>query len=478
MIFNTLRFAIFFSLVYVLYRILNHKWQNVLLLAASYIFYSFWDYRFLSLILASTLFNYYLGIKIGEAESDGRGKLYLVLCIMLNLLLLGFFKYFNFFAANLHILAIKLFGWQMGKVTLNLILPLGISFYTFQAMSYPIDVYRRVMKPTRHLLDFALFIAFFPQLVAGPIERAKNLLPQILNKRNMTIEQFYGGSWLIFWGLFKKIVIADNLAKVARDAFGPALSPSGLVLLIATYAFAFQVYADFSGYSDMARGLARLMGFDLMVNFRTPFFAPNVYDFWQRWHISLTTWIKEYLYYPLALAKFWGRQLGAPLVVVLTWAIMGLWHGAEWKFVMWGCYHAIVIVLYSRFRPYLLAMRPKSGGIISKGLQLFNTFFVFHLFCIGILFFAADSTGHVFRILNGISSGTFMLSQLNIKAVGLALPLIGSLVVMEYFQYKRADEMVIHKWPPLMRACVYYLILYGIILYGDFAAQRYYYFQF
>lgn len=476
MLFNSIQFALFFLAIYSLYLVLKHKWQNRMLLLASYIFYSFWDWRFLSLIIVSTIFNYYLGLKIEDSPDKRRRKIFLISAICLNLGMLAFFKYFNFFTDNLQAL-LGLFGWRMSRVTLNIVLPLGISFYTFQAMSYPIDIYRRVIKPTRHFFNFALFIAFFPQLVAGPIERARNLIPQIANKRNITLNQFYQGCWLIFWGLYKKILIADNLAKITNVAFGKDSVIFGSTALIVTYAFAFQVYADFSGYSDMARGLAKLMGFNLMLNFRVPFFSINLYDFWQRWHISLTTWIKEYLYYPLALAKFFGKQLKAPLVVIMTWAIMGLWHGAAWRFILWGVYHGVILVVYSRIRPYLNSIRPKNQ-LLSNSWLAFQIFVVFNLFCIGILFFAAQSVPQALAILHNTVFGFFLPQQFNINMVTPIILLLFPLVALEWFQYKNDDEMVIFRWPVLVRGFVYYILLYTIIMYGDFSAQKYYYFQF
>jgi len=476
MLFNTLRFALFFLSLYVLYRLLKHKWQNRLLLIASYIFYAFWDWRFLSLILFSTLFNYYLGLKIDSATQPNKGKAYLVSSVCLNLAVLGFFKYFNFFADNLQSL-LGLFGWHPGWVTFNIILPLGISFYTFQAMSYPIDIYRKVIKPTRNPFDFALFIAFFPQLVAGPIERARNLIPQIVNERKITQEEFCQGCWLIFWGLYKKILIADNLAKIADSVFGASGSFYGGTILIATYAFAFQVYADFSGYSDMARGLAKVMGFNLMVNFRMPFFSKNPFDFWQRWHISLTTWIKEYLYYPLALGRFFGRQLKPPVVIMLTWTIMGFWHGAAWRFVLWGAYHGAILIIYNKLRPYFNTMRLKER-FSSDTWDALRMFFVFHLFSIGIIFFAVQSTPEVFTALQRIALDLMSPYRLDMGMLSLLFINIAPLLLMEYFQYKNDNETIILTWPTLVRGVIYFIILYSIILYGDFSAQKYYYFQF
>lgn len=476
MLFNSLRFAIFFLVVYSLYRFVSCRWQNRLLLVASYVFYAFWDWRFLSLVVASTFLNYYFGLKIGELDDKYRRKRLLIYIVCLNLAILGFFKYFDFFADNLQAILWYL-GVRIRRVTLNIVLPLGISFYTFQAMSYPIDIYRGVIRPTRRFFDFALFIAFFPQLVAGPIERARNLLPQIINKRKITKEQFSSGGWLIFLGLYKKIVIADNLAKIANAIFGQMGYFSGAEALIATYAFAFQVYADFSGYSDMARGLAKLMGFNLMLNFKTPFFARNMYEFWQRWHISLTTWIKEYLFYPLALARFWGRQLKAGLVIVLTWAIMGLWHGAAWRFVLWGVYHGFILVIYSRIKPYITGIRFRKR-IVARLFLALQILLVFHLFCVGIIFFAVTSTKEVFFVIRQIVFGFAGGFRYSLNVLALMAGLMIPFLIIEFFQYKSGDEAVVFRWPIGIRIFTYYLILYLTILYGDFGAQRYYYFQF
>lgn len=479
MLFNTVRFFIFFLIIYGLYLFLDRKRQNILLLLASYVFYCFWDWRFLSLILLSTAFNYILGLKIEEGGTPEKKRKFLVLSVCLNLAMLGFFKYFNFFIGNMEAF-LGLFGFNPGPVFFNIVLPLGISFYTFQAMSYPIDIYRGVIKPTRNPLDFALFVAFFPQLVAGPIERARNLLPQFENDRVLTLDRFYKGCWLVFWGLFKKIVIADNIAKFTDVAFGGGIGfYTGGAALIATLLYSIQIYADFSGYSNMARGFAKMMGIDLMVNFRAPFFSHNLYDFWQRWHISLTTWIKEYVYYPIALGKYWGKRLAAPVVVVVTWAIMGFWHGAAWKFIVWGIYHGILLVIYSRIRPYLKAFIP--GGKIATGiLDVAKMIFVFLLFSVGILFFAMGSTVAVAGVLKGIATDIFTWNWVTLGQTGI-VTLIGLLIpllAMEYFQYSTGDEEIIFKCPVIVRGLIYFLILFLIITYGDFGGKEYYYFQF
>lgn len=468
MLFNSLYFAVFFLLFYSLYLVFGHKWQNRLLLAANFLFYAFWDWRFLSLIVASIIFNYYLGAAIGASETNPKRKSYLVLSICLNLGMLVFFKYFNFFIDGLK-----------GPFPLNIILPLGISFYTFQAMSYPIDIYRGMIKPSHSILNLALFISFFPLLTAGPIERARNMLVQFAEKREITLTKFYEGAWLFFWGLYKKIVIADNLARFTSKVFAKqGLSSPGGIVLIATYAIAFQIYADFSGYSDMARGIARAMGFNVMVNFRTPFFSSNIYDFWQRWHISLTTWIKEYVYYPLALARIYGRQIKTRLVIIITWALMGLWHGATLVYLIWGIYHGAAIVVYNKIRPYLTLIKPRKNTTVANIFLTGKILFIFHIFCLGILCFAVKTPSDVIlalkRIISDFSSLYYYVGPAMLSAVVLICPLLA----MEYFQYRSDNELIIFKWPVIVRSLIYFVLFYSIIIYGDFSAKRYFYFQF
>jgi len=477
MAFNSLRFLLFFAIVYLTYLAArDNKRQNWILLGANYIFYAFWDWRFLSLLLLSTFVNFYSGLLIETALSEEKRKRALILNIAFNLGMLGVFKYFNFFTEGLRTV-LGVFGIHTGYSALNIILPLGISFYTFQAISYPVDIYWRRIKPTEDLPAFAIFISFFPLIVSGPIERARNLLPQILGNRKITPALFYSGSWLIFWGLFKKIVIADNLAGITRQFFEMPSSASGGLALFMTYLFTFQLYADFSGYSDMARGVSKLLGFDIMLNFRTPFFSKDLYDLWQRWHISLTSWIKEYLYYPLALARFFGAQLSASMAIIITWAIMGLWHGANSKFIVWGLYHALLLVAYSRIRPYLNLIRPK-GYITSRLWSMAQILVVFNLFSLGLVFFAAPSLPEAFIVFHNIFFNFSHPFRIGYGTVVLLAMLLAPLLVLEYFQHRSDDELILFKWPVLARAALYYALIYLLIVYGDFSVQKYYYFQF
>ena len=291
MFFNSIEFFLFFAVVFGLYVLLSRRAQNRMLLVASYIFYAAWDWRFLSLLLFSSVVDYWVGSAIGRSSDPRRRKFLVSLSLVSNLGILGLFKYAGFFSQSLQ----DLVGQELPQFASDIILPVGISFYTFQTLSYTIDVYRGRLEPIRDFLDFALFVSFFPQLVAGPIERASNLLPQICGERQLGWQNIKSGSWLVLWGLYKKVVIADNLGAVVDAVYRSGSEPTSGELLFATYAFAYQIYCDFSGYSDIARGIARMMGFELMLNFRLPYLAANPADFWRRWHISLSTWLRDYL---------------------------------------------------------------------------------------------------------------------------------------------------------------------------------------
>lgn len=342
MLFNSFDFLLFFVVVFIVQRLLPHRQRNLFLLATSYFFYSCWDWRFLSLIMISTLVDFYCGRAIFGSNVNKIRKRYIVISILTNLGILGFFKYAGFFVDSANILISSL-GHNPTSFHLNIVLPVGVSFYTFQTMSYTIDIYRKQVKPAENIIDFALFVAFFPQLVAGPIERAKNFLPQVLKKPVVSSSMIMEGGWLVFWGLFKKSVIADNMAIIVDQAFSSS-SLAGGDLLIAVYAFAIQIYCDFSGYSDMARGIAKMMGYNLMLNFKVPYFATNPSEFWRRWHISLSSWLRDYLYIPLGGNRNGRLQTYRNLFV--TMLLGGLWHGAAWKFVLWGAYHGTLLALH------------------------------------------------------------------------------------------------------------------------------------
>ena len=362
MFFNSLQFAVFFLIVYGLYLNLPHRLQNRMLLVASYVFYGAWDWRFLSLIAISTVIDFYCGQAMHKSTSDSRRKRFLLISLTANLGMLGFFKYFGFFSESLSLLFSE-FGVNLDPITLNIVLPVGISFYTFQTLSYTIDIYRRDMKPCKDFLDFALFVSFFPQLVAGPIERARRLLPQLTKPRHIDLKLVSGGIYLIAWGLFKKIVIADNLGVYVDSTFANVEFANGEVL-IAVLAFAFQIYCDFSGYSDIARGLARMLGIKLMLNFNLPYIARNPSDFWRRWHISLSTWLRDYLYLSLGGNRKGNRRTYVNLFTVML--LGGLWHGAAWNFVLWGAYHGLLLGIHRAMRPRLEAFVAQGNALMQR----------------------------------------------------------------------------------------------------------------
>ncbi|MCK5760566.1 MAG: MBOAT family protein, partial [Candidatus Delongbacteria bacterium] len=344
MLFNSIEFAIFLPIVFILYWFVfkkNLKAQNFFILTASYIFYGWWDWRFLSLIFFSSIVDYIVGIKLGKTEKPGLRKILLLTSISVNLGFLGFFKYFNFFSESFAD-AFTLFGTSIEPSRLNIILPVGISFYTFQTLSYSIDVYRKKLEPTNDIVAFFAFVSFFPQLVAGPIERATHLLPQFYKKRKFDYFRAVDGSRQILWGLFKKIVVADNCAVYANDIFKNYEQYSGGTLLLGGVFFAFQIYGDFSGYSDIAIGTGRLFGFSLMRNFAFPYFSRDIAEFWRRWHISLSTWFRDYVYIPLGGSK--GSSLLKVRNIFIIFLVSGFWHGANWTFLAWGFLNALYFI--------------------------------------------------------------------------------------------------------------------------------------
>ncbi|MFA5087962.1 MAG: MBOAT family O-acyltransferase [Candidatus Omnitrophota bacterium] len=476
MLFNSLQFAVFFVVVYSLYLVLDHRWQNRMLLAASYVFYAAWDWRFLSLIVISTLLDYFCGIEIHRSPAAGRRRLYLFFSVFGNLGILGFFKYFNFFSSSLQIL-LKHFGLSADPRLLHIVLPVGISFYTFQTMSYTIDVYKREIEPTKRFFDFALFVAFFPQLVAGPIERAKHLLPQVLNKRVLSLEKFYEGGYLIYWGLFQKIFVADNLARIVDPVFAAGPPYSGLPVVIALYAFAFQIYCDFAGYSNIARGLGRCLGFDIMVNFNLPYFAVNPRDFWQRWHISLSTWLRDYLYIPLG-----GNRRGVFRTqgnLILTMLLGGLWHGAAWTFILWGAYQGILLIAHRWGELFFKRWHCPPGPVISKIYFAGKVFVFFHLMCLGWLIFRARSAGQIGEMLRAVIFN-FDLRSLGANLGGLFsfIFFVWLLILVQWWQFWKKDLMVVYRANILVKAVFYVLTFYLMSLWGVAGAKQFIYFQF
>ena len=472
MLFNSLQFAIFFMVVYGFYVVLSHKWQNRMLLIASCIFYGAWDWRFLFLMFTSITTDYFCAIKIHESNDEKTKKRFLYLSILVNLSILGFFKYFNFFANNLERL-IHHFGFSTHSHILQIILPVGISFYTFQTMSYTLDVYRRELTPTKKFLDYALFVTYFPQLVAGPIMRAKDLLPQVLATRKLSLDKFYEGSYLIFWGLFQKIFVADNLAKIVDHVFASSGPYNGAKVLIALYVFAFQIYCDFAGYSNVARGLGKCMGFEIMINFNLPYFATNPADFWRRWHISLSTWLRDYLYIPLG-----GNRKGKFITyrnIAITMLLGGLWHGAAWTFVVWGAYQGLLLIIHRLFQPILAKIHNPKNVIIEKIWFYIRVAFFFHLVCLGWLIFRAKSMDQIFSMLGSLIFNFKIMPGINLFSI---IGLTWLLLAVEFEQFIKNDLMVIYKSNILLKAAIYVTCYYLIMIYGVSGGKEFVYFQF
>ncbi len=474
MLFNSATFFLFFIIVLIGYFSFrnSYKIQNILLLVASYIFYGYWDWRFLFLIALSTVIDFYVGKTLHKEENSVKRKRLLFISVFANLSILGFFKYFNFFTENF-IEILQLFGFQADAISLKVILPVGISFYTFQTMSYTIDIYRKKLKPTNDIIDFALFVSFFPQLVAGPIERAVNLLPQISKARLPKKEQIYAGIFLILWGYFKKVVIADNMGLLVDKIFTDYTSFQGLDLYIGIIAFSIQIYGDFSGYSDIARGIAKLLGFELMVNFRLPYFAVNPSDFWNRWHISLSSWLRDYLYISLG-----GNRNGTLKVyrnLALTMLLGGLWHGASWNFVLWGAFHGLILIIYRYFGFVKMpdSMRGMKFEAVIKRWSSMIIMLALTLF--GWLIFRVDSLDQFQYFLkymhfrpSAFTHDFFML------LLSFSLPLI----VMQVFQHIKKDLLVVLRLPNILLIILFSLTLLSIFVYGAREASEFIYFQF
>jgi len=482
MLFNSLDFAIFLPIVFILYWfVINKKLrlQNLLIVVSSYVFYGWWDWRFLSLILFSTLVDYTVGLRLSKEENDTKRQFLLWTSIVVNLGFLGFFKYYNFFLDNF-VMAFSFFGHPINPQGLNIILPVGISFYTFQTLSYTIDVYKKKLEPTNNFIAFASFVSFFPQLVAGPIERATNLLPQFYKKRVFNYNRAVDGLRQILWGMFKKVVIADNAAEYANLIFNNSDDYSGSTLTLGALFFAFQIYGDFSGYSDIAIGTSRLFGFNLKQNFAFPYFSRDIAEFWRRWHISLSTWFRDYLYIPLGGSRggTWMKVRNTFIIFIVS----GFWHGANWTFIVWGALNAIY------FLPLLLLKRNRQNlGVVAEGKYLpslrefFNMTTTFALTLLAWVFFRSDNVGHAFRYLNEIfSSSLFTMPQFEVKDDFMIFNIvILFFVLIEWLG--REDQFAIEKlgtkWRKPFRWIFYYAIIM-VLFYLRGKQQEFIYFQF
>jgi alginate O-acetyltransferase complex protein AlgI len=482
MLFNSLSFAIFLPIVFFLYWFVAKRevrFQNIILLASSYFFYACWDWRFLFLLIASTSLDYYTGLKIFDASTKQNKRFWLWLSIIINLGFLGILKYYNFFAASF-VDALSLVGLKADLGFINIILPVGISFYTFHGLSYVIDLYKDKIKPERDLINYSVFVCFFPLLVAGPIERATHLLPQIIKKREFHYSQALDGLKQILWGLFKKMVIADNCATYVNLIFKDVADYSGSTLVLGALFFSFQIYCDFSGYSDIALGTARLFGIEMLRNFAFPYFSRDIAEFWRRWHISLSSWFRDYLYIPLG-----GSRAGKWIAVrnmFIIFLVSGFWHGANWTFLAWGALHALY------FMPLLLMNRNRNHiATVAKGKtfpslkELFSMMLTFSLVVFGWIFFRAENMGQAIDYISGIFSFD-LFSQpyfLGIKEAAITLLFIVLLVLVEWMgrEQEYAIKTIASKWRKSFQWGFYYVIVMLIFLFGS-KSQEFIYFQF
>ncbi|MFN3167567.1 MAG: MBOAT family O-acyltransferase [Phycisphaeraceae bacterium] len=476
MTFNSVTYFVFLGIVLAAYYLLKLRLQNILLLAASYVFYGWWDYRFLSLLAISTVVDYSMGRVLEGQARLGVRRTALWVSLVTNLGILGFFKYFNFFADSFTELSHSV-GFEVNPVVLQIILPVGISFYTFQTMAYTIDVYRGKMAPVRNFIDFALYVSFFPQLVAGPIERAQTLIPQIQTQRKLTPDKLNGGGYLILVGLFKKVVIADNCAPFVERCFdNPELYPAA-GLMLGVWLFAVQIYCDFSGYTDIARGTAKLLGFDLMVNFRQPYFATNITDFWRRWHISLSSWLRDYLYIPLGGNR--GSKLFTYRNLMLTMLLGGLWHGAAWTFVVWGGLHGLYLMVHK------IAMGDRKPALQTNWnlRALCFAFLTFQLVCLTWVFFRAPDFSTAMQYVLGTldwRGDQLRLGQMRLVAEPLAMfvAVTAAIFLLDVPAYRRDDQLAILRWPWPVKTALYTGLVLLLMLYGGGSDVAFIYFQF
>ena len=451
----------------------------MLIVLASYVFYGWWDWRFLSLIAFSTLVDYFIGIRLGVEQKQSKRKILLWISIIVNLGFLGFFKYYNFFLDNFT-QAFSFLGRDISVSSLNIILPVGISFYTFQTLSYSIDVYKGKLKPTKDIIAFSAFVSFFPQLVAGPIERATNLLPQFYKSREFDYNKAVDGMRQILWGLFKKVVIADNAAVFANLIFNNSADYSGSTLLLGAIFFTFQIYGDFSGYSDIAIGTSRLFGFDLMRNFHFPYFSRDIAEFWRRWHISLASWFRDYLYIPLGGSR--GSTWMKVRNIFIIFLVSGFWHGANWTFIVWGVLNALYflpLLLAKKNRNYLGPVaEDKVWPNIKEASMMIGTF---GLTVLAWVFFRAENVGHGFSIISEIlSSSLFSLPAFEGKQRAAIVLLLIAIFMLIEWNGRDEDYAIANlgmKWKRPVRYALYYGIMFALVWFQG-EQQEFIYFQF
>jgi D-alanyl-lipoteichoic acid acyltransferase DltB (MBOAT superfamily) len=468
MTFASLTFLLFFPVVFALHWAARRRtWQNLILIITSYVFYGWWDYRFCALMLISSLIDYGIGWALGRTQRASSRRGWLWLSIVCNLGLLGFFKYFNFFAENLQQMA-DMVGWQLNTGTLEIILPVGISFYTFQTLSYTIDVYRQRMSPTRNLIDYLAFVSFFPQLVAGPIERATHLLPQFARSRQFDEEVARDAFCQILWGFVKKLVLADRLAAYVDSVYAAPDAAQGPALALATVCFAFQIYCDFSAYSDIAIGTAKLFGVDLIRNFAYPYFSQTMSEFWRRWHISLSTWFRDYVYLPLGGSH--TTRTRSAINVLITFVVSGLWHGAAWRFLLWGGLNGGAVVAEKRLGTDASpADTPGGEHLIPRPRTLIRMLWTFTLACVCWVFFRASTIYDGCVVLRNILRDLFTPSayELLVRQVradpflSTTLVVLAAFIVVEWIQRREEHPLRIRSWSLPVRWATYTILIWG-----------------
>lgn len=480
MLFNSFHFLLFFPLVVILYYALPHKWRWALLLAASYYFYMCWKVEYVFIIMFSTGVDFIAAHKIHQSIDKKKKKGYLLLSILVNVGLLFSFKYYNFVNANITNI-LDVFDLKNNLPYFNFLLPVGISFYTFQTLSYTIDVYRGKIMPEKHFGYFALFVTYFPQLVAGPIERSRNLLPQLKENKKLTSDNIVGGLKLMAWGFFKKLVIADRCAFFVDEVYNNIGMYHGFTIIVASILFIYQIYCDFSGYSDIAIGTARLMGVKLMLNFDRPFSSKSISELWRRWHISLSSWVNDYLFLPIS-RKFRGLgKIGIAISLVLSFFLMGLWHGADWTFIFFGVFNGFIMVYEIYTRKTRRKWRQKYGGFLYNKASILLTMTAF---IITGMMFRSNSTKDLFVLFQNLSvfDGTMLIPEYFRRRIIDLLFVLFYIVLMEVAQYFQKDhehftdamskEKLFVRWP------VYIFLLFSVLKLGVFSTKEYIYFQF
>ena len=486
MLFNSMHFLFFFTIVMAMYFAIPCHFRWMVLLGASYYFYISWKPAYVILIVMTTLITYYAGIRMGKIGTKSKRKTILILSLFFNLGFLFVFKYYNFFNDSMRVI-FQRYNLFYGSPALNVLLPIGISFYTFKNLSYAIDVYRGDKSPEKHLGHFAVYVAFFPQLLAGPIERATKFLPQLYEKFDFEYPRVTKGLKLMVWGLFQKMVMADNLAPLVDSVYNDPIHHQGISLVLGTLFFAFQIYCDFAGYSDMAMGAAQVMGFTTMDNFSRPYFSKSIPEFWRRWHISLSSWFKDYLYIPMG-----GNRVSVPrwyLNLFVVMLICGFWHGANWTFVVWGGLHGIYLV-FSAFTQKMREKIRKAIGLdrvprLHNGLKIVVTFF---LVCFAWIFFRANSISDAIYIISHLFAGWMGLGIQALKATPFFGPLkfqlvvgvvsVGILLLIHLLQGGNHFDQWLSKKRISLRWAVYYSMVLAILLFGHFGSKEFIYFQF